>query len=218
MNTEESKALAQQLRKPEGEFGLQVGERMNQGNQYMNRNTIEALHLSPGDHVLEIGMGNGHFVHEIFEKYGEIKYTGCDFSELMVAESIKANAERINSSQAKFLVCNANELPVADNSISKIFTINTLHFWEDPAHVLSQFKRVLQPNGELLITIRPKEYMQHFEFTQFGFTMYSKQEAVDLLEKNGFTIVEVISKTDPPIEMFGVQLEPESLIIIAKPI
>ena len=216
MTEEESKTLAQQLRKPEGEMGLQVGERMNHGNQYMNRNTIDALNLTAGDHVLEIGMANGFFVNEIFAKYGDILYTGCDFSELMVRESIKINAELVGKQKASFYCDRADQLSLKDQSVDRIFTINTLYFWENPENILAELKRVLKQDGQLLITIRPKEYMQHFEFTKYGFNMYSKDEAVDLLEKNGFTVIEVLTRLDPPIEMMGMQIEPESLILIAR--
>lgn len=216
MNEEESKALAQQLRKPEGDMGIMVGLRMNDGNQYMNLHTIEQLDPQANDNLLEIGMGNGFFVKEIVSKHPSIKYTGCDFSELMVLESIKNNQAFVENKQATFIHTTASELPFDINTFDKIFTINTLYFWEEPAKDLAELKRVLKPNGQLLITIRPKEYIQHFGFTKYGFNMYSQQDAVDLLNNNGFKIVEIIQKTDPPIDWFGTTLEPQSLIIVAK--
>src|SRR5688572_18200930 len=124
MTEDESKMLAQQLRKPNGEMGLQVGERMNHGNQYMNLNTIEALDLSPNNHVLEIGMGNGFFVKEIFRKYRDITYTGCDFSKLMVQESNRNNAELVQNKKASFHCVKADQLTLKDRTVDCIFTIN----------------------------------------------------------------------------------------------
>ncbi len=218
MNEEEAKGLAQQLRKPEGEFGVQVGERMNAGNQFMNRNTIEQLNVQPGHHILEIGMGNGFFVKEILEKDPSIQYTGCDFSTLMVKESIKMNQEWIERGQASFLHSTADHLPFEDHRFDSIFTINTLYFWEHLEKELAELRRVLKPDGKFVLTIRPKKYMEKLPFTQYGFQMYSRQEVVQLLQNHRWKVVEVIEKTDPPIDWFGEVMEPESLIIVCKTI
>lgn len=216
MNEEEAKALAKQLRQPEGEMGIMVGQRMNEGNQYMNLHTIEKLDPQEGENLLEIGMGNGFFVKEIVSKHPSIKYTGCDFSKLMVEESIKNNQELVTTGRVFFIHTTAESLDFEKDHFDKIFTINTLYFWEDPSKVLAELRRVLKPNGTLFITIRPKNYMQHFGFTKYGFQMYSSEEAKQLLNTCGFKVIDMVEKTDPPIDWFGTQLEPESLIIIAK--
>lgn len=216
MNEEEAKALAKQLRQPDGEMGKMVGVRMNEGNKYMNLHTIELLNPMDNENILEIGMGNGFFVKEILSKNASIKYTGCDFSELMIEEAIKNNQEYITKKQASFFHTSADQLHFEDECFDKIFTINTLYFWEEPKKDLSELKRVLKPNGKLFVTIRPKKYIQHFGFTKYGFNMYSQEEAADLLQSCGFKMINVVEKTDPPIDWFGTQLEPESLILIAE--
>jgi ubiquinone/menaquinone biosynthesis C-methylase UbiE len=216
MNEEEAQRLASQLRKPEGEMGLQVGERMNEGNKFMNLHTIAQLNLQPHEHIVEIGMGNGFFVQELFKKQPLIIYTGCDFSELMVQESIKNNQEWIDKNQARFFHAPAHDLPFIDESIDKIFTINTLYFWENPSQVINECHRILMPQGKLLICFRPKKYMQHFPFTQYGFHMYSQEEAIELFATPGWQVVEVVEKKDPPINWYGEQLEPESLILVVQ--
>lgn len=65
MDEETLKAIADQLRQPTGEYAIQVGEKMNEGNLHINLNTFEVLNLVAGDNILEIGMGNGFFVKNI---------------------------------------------------------------------------------------------------------------------------------------------------------
>ena len=62
------KAVAAQLKKPHGEYATQIGERMNESNRLMNLETISGLDLQKGNKVLEIGMGNGAFINNVFEK------------------------------------------------------------------------------------------------------------------------------------------------------
>ena len=41
MNEEALKSIAAQLRQPHGEYAIQVGEKMNEGNLHINLNTIK---------------------------------------------------------------------------------------------------------------------------------------------------------------------------------
>ena len=67
-------AVAQQLRKPDGDIGRRVGKKMNEGNLWIYKYTLDALNLEPNQHVLEIGMGNGAFVKDLMAKGNSIKY------------------------------------------------------------------------------------------------------------------------------------------------
>ena len=154
MDEQSYQQLAAQLRQPSGEAGVQTGEWMNKGNVHINLDTLETLDAIGGDNILEIGMGNGFFVHHIVQKDSTIKYTGADFSEVMVAESKRINAPWVNSGQAAFVLCNADLLLFKDNTFNKVFTINTIYFWDDPIKILGEIERVLQPKGKLIITLR----------------------------------------------------------------
>ncbi len=173
--------MAAQLRRPSGEAGVQTGEWMNRGNVHMNIDTLEILNAAANDTILEIGMGNGFFVKDILQKDPSIKYTGCDFSEVMVTEAQQLNAAWINNGQAKFICADVADMPFADGSFNKIFTINTIYFWEDAIAILAQLKRVLKKNGTLIISLRPKHLMQNYPFTKYGFTLFANADVVQLL-------------------------------------
>ncbi len=215
MDEEKLKAAAAQLRQPHGEAGRSVGEKMYQGNVHINRHTIEQLQVKGGDIILEIGMGNGFFVKDILSADKAVSYTGCDFSPLMVEEAAKLNKPFIDNGQARFLLASANQLPFADKSFNKIFTVNTLYFWDNPSVILAEMGRVLQQKGLLLIAIRPKRTMQKYPFVKYGFRMFSKEEVVDLLSENNFTVTAVVEKQEPDQEINGEFMEVETLIIAA---
>lgn len=215
MNEQTYQNLAAQLRHPSGEAGLQIGEWMNRGNVHINLDTVEILNAAAGDTILEIGMGNGFFVKNILQKHGSIKYTGADFSEVMVAEAKRINTEWINNGQANFVLADATALPFADAGFNKIFTINTIYFWEDTVTILAELKRVLQPKGKLIITLRPKRQMTNYPFTKYGFTMYSKEEVEQLLIKNGYSILQSVEIQEPNFELNGEMVKMESLVVTA---
>src|SRR5687768_9037354 len=115
MNEEMIKFMAAQLRRPSGDAAKEVGEKMNEGNRLMNLATIHMLQLKPNEHILEIGMGNGFFVKNLFEIEKQIQYTGCDFSEAMVTESKHFNATLVSQGKAAFHLSGADNLPLEAN-------------------------------------------------------------------------------------------------------
>ena len=210
------KTIAAQLRKPSGENGIKVGERMNEGNLQINLNTIESLKLKAGDNILEIGMGNGFFIKNIFESNDDFHYTGCDFSELIVEEAQKLNATFIENRKAEFFHGDVNALPFENEIFDKVFTINTIYFWDPPAKALAEIARVLKQRGQLTIAIRPKSIMENYPFTKYGFTMYSKEELASLFSANNFHVTQVVEKGEPEIEIGGVKTRTATLLVQAE--
>jgi ubiquinone/menaquinone biosynthesis C-methylase UbiE len=214
MDEQSLQQIAAQLRRPTGQEGINTGDWMNRGNTQMNMDTLQIVDAA-NDAILEIGMGNGFFVHQIAEKHSSVKYTGADFSEVMVAEAQRINAEWINKGQATFILSDAIALPFSNSSFNKIFTINTIYFWEDAVKILAELKRVLLPKGKLIIALRPKRLMQNYPFTKYGFAMFSKEEVVQLLTQNGFTVTQSIENQEPDFDLNGEIIKMENLIIEA---
>lgn len=216
MDEQTLKQIASQLRKPQGEEGIKTGEWMNKGNLRINQDTLKVLHASGNDRVLEIGMGNGFFVKNILENYPQIKYTGCDFSDVMIGQANKINAECVKKGQATFINADINTLPFQNETFDTIFTINTIYFWENEVAILNELKRVLKPKGKLIITLRPKRQMINYPFTKYGFKMFSKEDIVSLLTKNGCIISEISENHEPDFELNGELKKMENLIVVAN--
>lgn len=209
------KTIAEQLRKPHGNFAMEVGKKMNEGNLLMNKYAIEELKVKTSDNILEIGMGNGFFVKDILSYDQTIKYTGCDFSEIMVKEACSYNEQYIKNGQAQFQVANAEQLPYDHELFDTVFTVNTIYFWDNVKIVLSEIRRVLKEKGVLIISIRQKTIMDNFPFTKFGFNTFSKTDLVDILNQNGFYVDSITEKEEDDLEFFGENLKNEFLIVKA---
>jgi ubiquinone/menaquinone biosynthesis C-methylase UbiE len=182
---------ARQLRQPKGEDGLKMGVQMNKSNRLIYEMTLNFLHMKKEDAILEIGMGNGHFVRELIAKEPSIYYTGVDLSAIMVEEARREN-EGIT-----FHCAAAEKMPVEDTRFNKVFGVNVLYFWDQPAVTLKEIHRILKPEGELILAIRSKATMQLLPFVDNGFTLYDLESATKLLQENGFRVTEVITSIEP---------------------
>lgn len=106
-----------------------------------------AKYAEDGDKVLDIGCGNGRLL-QIF-KNKKIDYTGIDSSEKLIVIAKEKH------SSVKFLTADALNLPFEDNSFDKVFSIAVLHHIpskELRLKFLEEAKRVLKPNGLLVLT------------------------------------------------------------------
>jgi len=103
------------------------------------------LQVKPGMRILDVGCGTGRFTAD-FLKQGAKVY-GLDSSPEMVEY-----AGRIHRG-AEFIVGEAEALPYSENHFDAVVTITALEFVADPLKALIEIRRVLKPNGTLLVGI-----------------------------------------------------------------
>jgi len=216
MTEDELKEVAGQLRKPSGKDAIETGERMNINNRHIYRYTLDAIRPAAGAHIVEIGMGNGHFVEELLEKEKDLTYTGVDYSEEMVTEATNRNKDAVRTGRAHFIHSDAARMPLPDNSADWVFTVNTLYFWEDIPATLAEIYRILRPGGRLLIAVRPKRSMQFYPFVRFGFNLFDREDIEQMLAGNNFEGIESIEQEEPDAARFDTTLKIETLIVMAQ--
>ena len=209
------KQLAAQLRHPSGDEGREVGELMNKGNQLINKWALHAATLEENDCVLEIGMGNGAFVKDVLDIHSTIKYWGIDYSATMIEEAMRFNKTYLQQNRASFVEGDAKALPYEDHFFTKIFSVNTIYFWEEPHTVLAEINRVLRPGGKVVFAIRTKKTMEQMPFTKYGFIKYELQELTTILAKH-FTITEAFEKAEPPYLFNDKLMVLENAIIVCR--
>lgn len=208
----ELQELAKQLRCPDGENGIKVGEMMNFTNSNIIVKSIESLDLQNNDTVLEIGPGNGSHVKDIITAK-EIEYHGIDISETMVTEAQKLTAKLNN---VFFHLSDSNQIDFDADTFDKIFTTNTIYFWQYPAAYTNEIKRVLKPGGILSIGFIPKSTMEKIPFAKFGFVLYDIETVSRLLESSGLSVLSAVTEKEFVTSNSGEQIEREFVILSAK--
>lgn len=210
------KAMARQLRKPSGAMGNKVGQMMNKANSFLYDLAFSCMKLSPGDAVLEIGFGNGHFFEQLHAQVPGLQLTGIDFSDTMVKAAIANNSKLLSSGQLQLHHGSSDKMPFAGNSFDKIFCINVVYFWDDPQPHLQEVLRVLKPGGKFYAIVRTKESIEQMPFTRYGFTAYTEESWHELVTKNGFYFTEAIPAEEPEIHFEGKAIRNKSLCLIAE--
>lgn len=210
--------MASQLSCPEGEEGIKTAQRMARTNDQMTRETFKALQLTAGDEVLEIGPGNGSHVKNLMQLAENIKYCGIDISETMVEAARELNLELMSSNPVSFSLTPADRLNFNGNSFDKIFTVNTIYFWEDPEAYATEIFRVMKPGGIFSLGFASRDFMEGLPFTKYRFNLYDKVAVQALLVKAGFAVLNFIEFLDVTTSNTGVVVERAVLIARATKI
>jgi len=196
MKQEELQAIASQLKHPSGEKGIEMANMMNETNINMTKHSILNLNISNENRILELGHGNAGHVEFLFEQAEKPKYYGLEMSELMFQEARQINRNFVSQKQAFFSIYDGNTIPFEDGSFDKIFTVNTIYFWQKPEELLSEIYRVLKSNGTFCLTFAEEDFMKTLPFTQYEFELYSTQKAQELIKKSEFKIVYTETQTE----------------------
>lgn len=130
--------------------------------------------LEPSNAVLDIGCGPGAAVRAAAGSVA--KAVGVDRSEAMI-EIARRRSGSFNN--VEFFSAGVEDLPFADDSFDRVWTINAFHHWEDQARGIEECLRVLEPSGRLLIAEQDTR-------GSHGLNLESAQELVERLRSSGF--------------------------------
>ncbi len=108
--------------------------------------TLNVLVLEPEQRLLDIGCGTGQFLEMVEQRFPDSVLSG-----------IEPNREMLTRAQAKFgqrikcIEAWAHELPFEDASFDVVTCNNMFHYVDEPLETLVEFKRVLRPDGQLIL-------------------------------------------------------------------
>ena len=83
-------------------------------------------------------------------------YTGVDISAEMINRARAIHAKKIKLKNRNFLVEDCEKLSLNDADYDIVTAIALIEYFQDPTNVLNEIKRVLKPEGIVLITVPHK--------------------------------------------------------------
>jgi SAM-dependent methyltransferase len=181
-----SAALSRQLSHPSGATGKVVARVMNRGNRQLNNTAIARLDIQPGARVLDLGFGGGLTFAPLWHRGATV--IGIDRATEMVAAAQARYADAVADGRLELHEGDVRQLPLADGTVNRALSVNTIYFWPDLRAAFGELRRVLAPGGRLIVAIRDMTVMQRLDPTVF--TLRSTQEVAAALRDAGFTQVE----------------------------
>lgn len=97
--------------------------------------------------VVDLGSGTGFFTAQLAQRFSGSAIVGLDLAEGMLHFAAKHS-----SRQVSWLCGDAENLPLADNSIDYIFSSLVIQWCDNLSALMSELARVLKPGGRLLLS------------------------------------------------------------------
>ena len=144
----EDKELIKNARKPEGELGHQILDRMNKSHESMAQWGVTHFEVREDSKILDIGCGGGRNIERFADLISDNgRVVGIDYSEVSVEKSIKLNKEAIDRGIVNVLQGSVSEMPFYDETFDIVTGFETIYFWPDFANDLKEVNRVLKKGG-----------------------------------------------------------------------
>ncbi|MCF0227115.1 MAG: class I SAM-dependent methyltransferase [Methanobrevibacter sp.] len=194
--------LIKNAKKPKGELGDQLLERMNKSHEEMAQWVCSHFDINDKDFILDIGCGGGvnvkRFANIISD---EGKVVGLDYSDVSVDKSTKLNEEFINQGKVEIIEGSVSEMDFEDETFDIVTGFETIYFWPDFTNDLKEVCRVLKKDGLLCFGNESRyeegnmdKYDELIELLDMK--IYKDEELEKSLKNAGFKNIELIKNPD----------------------
>jgi len=108
---------------------------------------VDELRRARPRRVLDVGCGTGRLTRRLRRELAGASVVGCDFSHGMLVHA-QAHGDAVAWVEAA-----AQRLPFREASAGAIVSTEAFHWFPDPRRALSEFFRVLEPGGRVLVAL-----------------------------------------------------------------
>jgi ubiquinone/menaquinone biosynthesis C-methylase UbiE len=115
------------------------------------RHVVQALDLSPGQTLVDLGCGRGGPGLWLAQQAGAA-LVGVDFSPAGVSQAAHRAALFGLAGRARFVVGDLARTGLPEASAGAVVSIDAFHFAADPAAAAGEVLRILRPGGRLVLT------------------------------------------------------------------
>ncbi len=187
--------IARQARRPTGLLGHIVARVMAWETAPEDLQTLDLLDIRPGDQVLEIGCGHGRTLHKAARRADGVRITGIDFSDVMVRVAERRNRRFISAGRVTIDRADSASLRYGDDTFTKVYSVNTIYFWEHPEVQLREIYRVLAAGGHFVLGFRPGDDPDFSaQFPTAVYRMRTAAEVEAIVADAGFDKVRMVTR------------------------
>ncbi|WGM90333.1 MAG: class I SAM-dependent methyltransferase [Candidatus Bathyarchaeum tardum] len=202
MNPEnKQQKIMDQFKCPIGIEGQTVAKIMNRSHRALTDWGLKKVKIRSDYLILDIGCGGGKTISKLAEQAVHGKVFGIDYSGDMVDYSRQINKQLIDQNRVSIVQCSVDKTGFPDSFFDLITAIETYYFWPNLAEAFEEIKRLLKPNGKLvLINEMIKDGVYEVEnaevIAKTEVKLLSLPDIQKILQSTGFKKVEVFTKAD----------------------
>ncbi len=170
---------------------------------------VYGLGLIKGDKIIDVGCGDGFFLHLLSSLPVKVNLLGFDYDKIVLGNAKK----NLGNKKIRLVKGSATNIPFKEKSFDKAIMTEVLEHIEDDKKALAEVKRILKPGGILLITVPSFNFpflwdpinwiLQNIFGTHISGTgffagiwarhlrLYKKNEIVKIIKASGFKVVEI---------------------------
>lgn len=163
----------------------------------LKRNSLKLLDLGPGKTILDFGAGFCH-IDEWLVQAHPVRVVAAEYCHDYLTLSAQRRERRAYDGEVGELVylgCDAETLPLRDNSVDFVIVWNILHHLPDLQVAVRELHRVLRPSGTCLVAeanahspVRKlKELYMHKKYGMIERSFYPK-DLTGLFDRTGFRV------------------------------
>ena len=187
----EDKELIKNARKPVGELGEKILDRMNESHESMAVWGVSHFEVNEDDIILDIGCGGGRNLERFAEQIDSGKVVGIDYSEVSVEKSADLNEKAIEEGKVEVIQGSVSEMPFDDDVFDIVTGFETIYFWPDFINDLREVNRVLKKDGLVFFcneAVYREGGMEKYDdlVELLDMKIYSEDVLRQSLEKTGF--------------------------------
>lgn len=172
--------------------------------------TIEKLNPKDGEHILDIGCGNGAVTVELAKRIPRGRVTGVEASAEMAA---KARENIASSDITNVTIINMNALEIGfESEFDSVFSNSAIHWIPDLKTMYRLVHRALRPGGRIMIQTGLREknpltmtvfeivgaepYVSRFKDLKLPWRFLTEEENREILARAGFSEIGLESFTN----------------------
>ncbi len=113
---------------------------------------IADLLTAPGTELCDLGCGPGVLGGLLAQRHQQLRLHLVDPSPVMRSQAARRCRQWQSAGRVEISAGTADQLPLADGACDTVVSVNTVVMWPDLAAGLHEIKRVLRPDGRLVLS------------------------------------------------------------------
>jgi arsenite methyltransferase len=181
--------VAGQLGRPHGILSPLVARALNLGNERAIAAAVDSAEIARGAVIADIGFGGGVGLQLLLDGVGDDGVVhGIEIADDMLRRARSRFDRDVGSGRLRLSRGSLTELPLDDNSVDALITVNTVYFITELDAACAELARVLRPGGRAVIGIGDPDVMARLPFTPHGFTIRPVGEIAAALQNSGLQV------------------------------